>query len=302
MKNRYYLALALIAITIGSVTAQRNKGFRQSNCPVNSPNQYCIIDDLTDEQQDKMNAERVKFQKDVQADRNRLGELQAKRRTIETTEPIDQQGLDNIMAEMNKVNTAIQKKRIRHQQTVKSFLTDDQAVAYDSFNGKRGPKNGMGPNQGRNFNKGQCDNKALSGGRGQGYNNQPGYGRGNGPVQGKGNGKGYGRGYGSANSPAMLSDEMQQTIKQAHIDLLKQQQPLTNQLNELDAQLKTMTSGKSVDLKKVDQLIDKQAALRLDIAKLRSSKMQAIRSQMSDEEKIWFDRHHMNRGRHLSFN
>ncbi len=295
MNNKYLLAFAFLAITLSSVTAQGNRAFRSEH-PANQPNRFCLLDNLTDEQQEQMAAERVKFQKEIQQERNQLGELQAKKRTIETTDPIDAKALDNVMVEINRVHSTIQKKRTRHQQTVKSFLTDDQVVAFDNFKGPN--KYGRGKSQrGNNHfngpgNRGQAcqyNKQSARNGRGNRYAQGSGYEKG----RGAGNGYGQGRGNGRRNGPCVMNEEMQQTMQQAHLDLMKAQQPLSNQLNELNAQFKTLTTGKNVDLKKVDQLIDKQSAVRLEMARLRSSKSLNIRSQLNDEQKLWFDNHHM---------
>ncbi len=293
MKNRYFLALALIAMTLSSATAQRNRAYRSGNCANNAPNQFCLIDNLTDEQQQQMDAERVKFQKEILANKNKLGELQAKKRTLETTEPINEKALDNVIIEINSVKTDMQKKHVRHQQSIKSFLTDDQVVAFDNSPRNRGPQMGKGNRgnghyQGRKGNSPQCQYNAQGnrGGRGKGQGNRDGYGQGNAPRGGQGNG---------GNGPRGMSDELREKLDASRLELVKQEQPVTNKLNELNAQMRTLTTGKSIDLKKVDKLIDEKSALQLELARLHANHRQEVRSQLSDEEKIWFDNRPMNR-------
>ena len=94
-----------------------------------------------------------------------------------------------------------------------------------------------------------------------------------------------------------MSDDLKTSLNQAHLELLKKEQPVTNQLNELNAQLQTLTTGKTVDYKKVDKLIDERASLQLELARLRTNHRQEVRNQLSDEDKIWFDNRPMkNRG------
>ncbi|MCG8582069.1 MAG: hypothetical protein MI866_19240 [Bacteroidales bacterium] len=288
MKNKYLVVATALLITCTTISAQRNQkqGYRS---PKNAQKQECRINNLTDEQKDYIKQERVKFQSEIQVDRNKLGELTAQKRTLETTEPVNQKNLDKVLAEINTVKTNMAKKKVRHQQAIKSQLNDEQLVAFEQFVSNKGRRmgKGHGPEGRRNFDcSGNADCPQMQG-RKKGH-------RGN--AQGNMNSKqGQGRrGYGR-NSKYMLSEELQEQLKTARLDLMKQQQPLNNQLNELKAQYKSITYGKEIDLKKVDKNLDEQASLQLKLAKMRSKHKLAIRSKLSDEEKIWFDRQQMHR-------
>jgi Spy/CpxP family protein refolding chaperone len=291
MKNRYLIAACVILASVASASAQRMH--KRDNCSsMNTPRQECRIDNLNDEQKENLKNERIKFQSDIQTEKNQLGELMAKKRTLETTEPINQNNLDKVLTEINAVKTSMAKKRARHQQAVKSYLTDEQVLTFNQF----GNRQGMGKHQGRN-NGFACQSKGRNAyGKGQGNMNGKGQGnkkggRGQGNFQGQGRrGQGDGK---YANS--ILSDELQAEFKSARLELMKQQQPLNNQLNELRAQYQTLTSGKSADMKKVDKNLDQQANIQLQLAKNQSKHKLAVRSKLNDEQKVWFDQRHSRR-------
>lgn len=273
MKNRYYLTMAVLLIATISITAQRHQSRNKYNntdkCRTSAP----WFDNMSDEQKETLKAERTNYLMDIQGDKNKLGELFAKKTTLETSEPIDNKALSKVTEEINKIKTSLDKKHVRHQQAIKAQLNDEQVLAFDNKINKRKVHKG---NQGM---KGQAQHpgKRQMKGKGQGQKGHAYHG-------GRGN-----------NERAMLSDALKEQFKTAHIELMKEQQPLNNQLNELKAQLKTLTSGKAIDLKKVDKNIDQQAELKLKIAKLKNAHQQELRSELSDEQKLIFDKHKINK-------
>lgn len=283
MKNRYVFLTIILCLSLASASAQRNRAYRSTNC-VNNDKRYCQIDELNDEQKSQIQTEKINFLRDIQNERNQLGELHAKKRTIETTDPVDKKALTNVMKQINSINTSIQKKRIRHQQTVKSYLNDDQIVVFD--NKPRGQRMNKGYRQGgKGQYRGECTNS-----RQQQFNNQ---GRKGGQFKGN---------RPQRNAGTMVPDELRETVRATHIELKQQQQPLQNKLNELNAQLKTATTGKTIDYKKVDKIIEQQSDIQYEMAKLRTDKMLEVRSQLSNEQKLWFDNHQMHQKRNKQFN
>ncbi|WP_430815016.1 hypothetical protein [Carboxylicivirga sp. RSCT41] len=295
MKNRYLFAAIAVLLTFTTVSAQRNsKQANRSNRDIKQ--QECRINNLTEEQQDYLKQERVKFQKEIQADRNQLGELMAKKRTLETTEPLNQKNLDKVLSDINAVKTSMAKKRVRHQQAIKSQLTDEQLIAFEqhSNNNRKRMHKGQGADSKGKFECMSKGSKQNMHGK-KGGNRMKGHGYANGRHCGRGHGKGN-------YNECILSDELKEELKTARLELLKQEQPLSNQLNELRAQYRTITYGRTIDLKKVDKNIDQQAAIQLELAKLKSKHKLDIRSQLSDEEKIWFDKRQMQRMRYNAMN
>ncbi|GEM_PF-7133089 len=273
MKTLYlFLIIAAITLNTGHTFAQRGHQNRD-----NDRGKYhqreCRINDLTDEQQEQIKAEHVKFSKETLADKNKLNELRAKKRTIETTEPYNAKEMNKLLSEMNTLSANIHKKKIRHHQNIKSFLTDEQIISWESKA------------------KGQC--------------NQPfGMARGNKPhmhQKMEGKNKHHGNRHPEGKGRAMVDDELKQMIKDSHMAYQKEAQPLENKLNELNAQLKTATTGKNIDLKKADKLVDEQSQIRLELAKLKAQSKASVYAQLSDEQKVMFGRHpKMGRGMHTN--
>lgn len=291
MKKTYLITVvALVSLIFTSSFAQGRKGERRGNgnCEFNNKTLNCQVMDLSDEQQQKMDAERVNFMKAIQAERNQLNELQAKKQTIETTDPVNKKELDKTLVTISTLKSSIQKKKIRHHQTIKSFLDDDQLVRFEN--------RGYG-HQG--YGKGE--HRMAK----QGQGNREGHANFHGKGKGQGN-KGQRPAHGQRADSKLMTEDLRASFKTAHIEMMKKMQPYENQLNELSAQLKTGCTGKDIDLKKVDKLIDEQANVRLEMAKIKTNFKLDLRSQLTDEQKVMFDsragRGHKGHGHHNNFN
>ncbi|MCU4164905.1 Spy/CpxP family protein refolding chaperone [Carboxylicivirga caseinilyticus] len=293
-----FVALAIVAVST-TTQAQRRQGNNRQDC--------ILQDDLTQEQKDKLDELRVDFYKQTQADHNQLNELMARKHTLETTNPVDKKALYDCLASINSVQTKLQKERVRHFQDVKANMTDEQIIVFDSRNKGRmhqglqgqgrngkGYGNGQGPGKGQGFDCAQTgqgfgqgqgkrgDGQRLGRGQGQGKGQR---GRGYGDGQGQGKGQGNGIGLYSLD----LTDAQKEFMDKSRLQMLEKEQGLKNKLNELDAQLKTKTTGKNIDLKQVDKLINEQSEIRLQMAQLKADHRMEVRSQLTDEQKIAFD-------------
>jgi len=296
MKKTYLITgLMLLGLIFTNTNAQGRRG--TANCNFDNGASACQRLNLDEEQQQKVEAERVAFMKDVQAERNEINELRARKRTLETTDPLDKKELDKVLLAMNKASTSIQKKKLRHHQSIKQLLTDAQLIQFDnrSFN-QRG--NGFENGDRTRNGKGRRSAYGRKGGNSMPCENGQGYGQGRG-VNGRQQGQGY-----RADCMLLNADE-KAALKATHTKMLKQQQPYKNEMNELRAQLKTVCTGKEVDLKKADRLIDQQATARLEMAKIRASYKSELRSQLSDEQKAMWDskrgRGHKGRGHRRAY-
>jgi Spy/CpxP family protein refolding chaperone len=274
MKNRS-LVLVILCLTLSGVNAQKHQGKRFNDCP-NNGSKNCLIDDLSTEQKEKLKAEKVKFMGETQDEKNKLGELKAKIRTLSTSEPIDQKQIKKTLEEMNSIHASLEKKRIRHQQTMKSFLSDEQVILFESKAQRR--SKGEYARQKKGMRHGQRHQGQM----GQGHKRKHHGGQGKMQQQNK----------------SMMSDELKEQMKASHLAMKKSMQPLENKLAELNAQLKSQTTGKNIDLKKIDNIIDQKASVRLEMAQIKSDMMLDMRGQLTDEQKIWFDsRHRKHRAR-----
>lgn len=293
MKTR--LILGIIALVmVASITtthAQRRMYNNQQGC--------LLQNELTQEQKDKMDELRVAFYQKTKDDKNKLNELMAKKQTLETTDPIDKKALYDCLASINKITANIQKERVRHYQDVKSNLSDEQIIMFDArhkgLRGEPGQGRGYGNKRGAGY-RADCPQPSKGyGNQGQGNGrkgNGQGYGRGNrnGNGQGQGPGRGLNKGRGQGQGLAMdLTDSQKEFVSKSRMEMMAKEQDLKNKLNEMSAQIKTQTTGKEINIKEVDQLINQQAELRLKIAQVRADHKIEVRNQLTDEQKAIFD-------------
>jgi len=155
------LVIAVITLLTVSSYAQRGRNYqnRQDNF---RPNYACqMLPDLTEEQQAKIEALRVNHLKEMNANRNQMDELRARKQTLMTSDNADMKELNGVIDQMSDLHNKMIKSSAKHLQEVRSLLTDEQKVYFDSRpRGKRGHGKGMGDNYGRGNRPG----------RGYGYN------------------------------------------------------------------------------------------------------------------------------------
>lgn len=270
MRTKTFLIATLLSLVVTGAFAQR--GSQQGRKGQNKPcERACVKADLSEEQQESIEKAKLVFIKATQADRNQLNELQAKKHTIQTTSPYNKKDMEKVLSEINKIHASMLKEKVRHGLAVKSFLNDEQVVAFDNrafdMHKKRGGK--------------QFDNRGKQG-KGKGQRNRSEY-----AQKSRRNGE----------CKLGIDDELKESMKTAHVDLMKQQQPLLNKANELEAQLKSATNGKSFDVKKADKIIDQLSGVKLDIAKLNANAKADMRSQLTEEQRVMLDHRMMGKGK-----
>lgn len=86
-----------------------------------------------------------------------------------------------------------------------------------------------------------------------------------------------------------FTEEQQEQIKTIRLETAKEIQPLRNQLNELQARQKTLSTAEKADMNAINNNIDKMSDVRADIQKLMAKQHQEIRSLLNDEQKLKFD-------------
>lgn len=124
------------------------------------------IPNLTAEQKTKIQALRVKHQKEVTPLKNELAEKKAHLKSLQSVEKPDINAINKTIDEMSALQTKIMKTNASHRIEVASNLTDEQKVFFNSHqgkmkNGKRGHgmRHGMGNGRGNGMgsgNKGNC--------------------------------------------------------------------------------------------------------------------------------------------------
>lgn len=94
-----------------------------------------------------------------------------------------------------------------------------------------------------------------------------------------------------------LTEEQRDQMKELRLGFLEDLKPLRNQMGELKAEYRSMTTADDVDMKDVNENIDEQADLMASIKKLHASHQQAVRQVLTDEQKLFFDMRKGNRGK-----
>ena len=86
-----------------------------------------------------------------------------------------------------------------------------------------------------------------------------------------------------------LTEEQKTKIKSLRLATMKEIQPLRNQLGELRAKGKTLTTCEKSDMKAINANIDDITKLQNQIMKIREANHQQIRALLTDEQRIFFD-------------
>ncbi|MCU4177380.1 hypothetical protein [Carboxylicivirga sp. N1Y90] len=276
MRKRNLIAgLVVLMIASGlSINAQQQRMRQNKKMSYQKTSaQSSCLSDLSAEQQEQMEALRIKHLKTNQSNLNMLNELQARKVTLQSADEVDRKELNKCIENISGIKVDMQKRRIRHMQEVKMVLDDAQLLAFEN---KHRMNNGKGRGN-RNFCDGQgSSSKGYAKGHGR---------RGNGQGRSGHRGNGQGKGY----EKAGFTDDQITIMQTSRLELMKKEQPLLNELNELRAALKTQTSGRDIDYKKVDKLIDEQADLQLKMAMLKMDHQLEIRQQLSDEQRLMWD-------------
>ncbi|RPH34572.1 MAG: periplasmic heavy metal sensor [Bacteroidales bacterium] len=147
---------ALIATSINNAYAQRG------NRPMRDSARFERgIPNLTAEQKTKIQALRVKHQKEVTPLRNELVEKKAHLHTLNSVEKPDINAINKTIDEISALQTKIMKSNASHRIEVASNLNDEQKVFFNSQrgkmkNGRRG--HGMGYGRGNGMGNGNRGN------------------------------------------------------------------------------------------------------------------------------------------------
>jgi len=115
------------------------------------------IPDLTDKQKADIEKIQLDGKKEMLPITNALGVKRAELQTLRTAEKIDQKAIDAKVKEIGDLRTQMMSLREQRVQKVRSVLTDDQKVVFDSQKGKNhkghkghGPKADCGHKSGKN--------------------------------------------------------------------------------------------------------------------------------------------------------
>ena len=108
--------------------------------------------DLTDAQQEQLQALRLEHYKEVKPLRSKMAELKARERTLMLEDKVDMKALNSVIDEQSELSNNIRKLRAAHRVDVRALLTDEQKMILDQRNSfrhqRRGGNYGRGPGHG----------------------------------------------------------------------------------------------------------------------------------------------------------
>ena len=90
------------------------------------------IPDLTEEQKEKIEAVKLDHKKQKMQLKNELNEKMAHKKTLMTSDDVDMQEINKTIDEIGAIKTEMMKKDAAHIQEIRSLLTDEQRIYFDS--------------------------------------------------------------------------------------------------------------------------------------------------------------------------
>jgi len=152
-----FLMMAMIFATSTSFAQGAPGKGRQAPPPPPPPKvqQMKMLDripDITEAQKTEIKKLHIALMKEIMPIQNLIREKQARLHTLSTADKVDMKAINDLIDEIGKLRTDIQKKRMKFVQDVRALLTDDQRVFFDqhmgSFMKNKGHKGPGGPRGG----------------------------------------------------------------------------------------------------------------------------------------------------------
>lgn len=131
----------------GQQKATQNKGIVQNKCEN-------FLTDLTADQKTKMGTLRTQMQKATLPLLNEIKELEAKLTTLESADKVDMAKINQVIEQSTIKKAGVRKLRAQFKQDVRKILTEEQRVAFDMRQMRKGSRKGMGTHHGRRMGNG----------------------------------------------------------------------------------------------------------------------------------------------------
>jgi Spy/CpxP family protein refolding chaperone len=133
---RIYLSLLLLFGFALMAFAQpgpgRGEGKRWMQDNDGPKGRYLNLPDLTDEQKEKISQFRTENMKVMLEKRNIVQEKMARLHTLQTAEKADMKAINSLIDEVSQIKADMAKQRAAHHQKIRSILSDEQRVIFDS--------------------------------------------------------------------------------------------------------------------------------------------------------------------------
>lgn len=155
------IIIAVLMIAGSNLYAQRGRNYSRQGQIMDQKQSCQLIPDLTEDQHNKIEALRLEQMKTRTAFRNQENELMAKKQTLMASDNVDMKEINTVIDQMTDIHNKMMKTSAKHHQDVRSLLTDEQKVIFDSRpmrgHGQRhGHGKGMGNGYGNGRGAGQC--------------------------------------------------------------------------------------------------------------------------------------------------
>lgn len=132
--------IGLAGLTFAQQGAQKNNKQRMEKMREMHQQRNLMqrIPDLSDQQQEQIRDIRLNTRKEVMPLQNRMREKAARLKTLRTAENADMAAINTVVEEMSSLRAEIMKARLASEQEIRSLLTDDQRMAFDSRRAMQG--------------------------------------------------------------------------------------------------------------------------------------------------------------------
>ncbi|MDD2563350.1 MAG: Spy/CpxP family protein refolding chaperone [Salinivirgaceae bacterium] len=155
MKPTIFIAALLVASMFATTVDAQNRGGGRSQ---NNYQSECLIPNLTETQQTKIESLRLERMQARNSHRLEMDELRLSKRRMMMTGATDANQINGVIDQMGSKRVEMQKSAAAHRLAVRALLTDEQKVYFDNHgNGRRynngnrrGYRNGGGNGNFRN--------------------------------------------------------------------------------------------------------------------------------------------------------
>ena len=136
MKTTWKILL-MVAVLIGPtlhLVAQerRQMGDQRQRAETRQHRNDFSLPDLTDDQKSQMKELRFQMQKTILPLQNRIGEYDAKMKTLTTAEQADMKAINKVIDSKTDVLAKMMKLKAENHQKVRAILTEEQRVIFDT--------------------------------------------------------------------------------------------------------------------------------------------------------------------------
>ena len=94
-----------------------------------------------------------------------------------------------------------------------------------------------------------------------------------------------------------LTEEQENKIQKLRTAHMNEMTDFRNQLNEKRARLRTLQTSDNPSMNNINKVIEEMGDIRTEMHKERVSHLQKVRSELTDEQKTYFDNRMMRQGR-----